>query len=111
VKTNPVELQIKPAEVSLRGFNLDGFPSHPVSPGVPHALDIAELYVENPNVRGKMMRKTEVFDMPISGVPSNAGNPWLKIAPKSGHFFIEFTDRTDGPIPPMQTERSKLWNS
>ncbi len=96
LKSKPVEIRVKLGPRILRGLNLDDFPSHPASPGFPHAFTIEELYVENPNAPGKMIQKRETFDMPISG---ERGSPWLKIVPKSGNFYIEFTDRTYGPVP------------
>jgi hypothetical protein len=80
----------------LRGLNLTNVVSRRATAGLPNALDIEELYEIDPKNPDKKRQKPDIFNLQIL---NEDRDPWVKIVPGSGQFYIEFTDRTFGPVP------------
>ncbi len=81
---------------SVRGLSLAGLPVHPASPGWPHAFGIDELYEANADTAGRHRQREDVYDLQL---PDEPGQVWMKLRKGAPHFFIEFQDRTIGPVP------------
>ena len=80
---------------SIQGLSLIDTPYHPASPGFPQALDITDLYDADSDKVGGHRQKPEVLDIQVW---NEERDPWVKLVPGSGKFYIEFSDRTYGPI-------------
>ncbi len=89
---------------SIRGLSLKGIPGHPATPGWPHALDIEELYERKPTQSAHHQR-ADVYDLQL---PDEPGEVWMKLRRGTGHYWIEFQDKTYGPIPGDPFERLNL---